>query len=728
MPNEDTMLTVGALKPGADGEHITFCRLCEAQCGMIATVADDRIVKVVPDREHVVSEGHICIKGANMASITHDPDRVLHPLRRSGTPGKFERVSWDEALDDIAGRLKTILGAGNTSPLALYTGNPTAFATLRPLYARTFAKSLSPGTKAFSVVHADTIPKNVAQQLVYGAPLTWTFPDLEDCDFLVMLGANPLVSHMSIICEPRAREKLKAIHARGEVVVIDPRRTETARAFTHIAVRPDTDVWFVAAMIQHILAAGLADTNYLEQRTSGWRQLRDRVAAITPEVAQQHCHVDADAIRDLAERFIRARTAACYGRVGTCRGRFSTLLNVLIEAINVITGRFGVRGGWVSGIAPLKDPNAAPLFTEYDSDRRSRVGNLPIVMGLEPGGNLTEEILTPGEGQIRALFIDSGNPVASYPQGSKLAEALEQLDLLVAFDLYVTETTRHAHYILPTTSFFERDDMTDMFASNAPRPWLQYTPAVLSPLGEARHEFDIYNDLLERLGLPRLLTQFSVTNDPSPSLMDAADSMLRKGRFGDGFGERPEGFSIQKLRDEFPHGARTAEHVDAVGSWDRVMTSDKKVRLWHPVIEAEFDRLANQSSCRKDETLLLFGRRSLGSMNSWMHNVDRLVRSSRPTLLMHPDDARDRQISDGQRVKLSRSDEVTIEVEVEVSDDVVVGSVCYPHGWGHWGGWSLANTLPGANINLLASDDPADWEPASGAVHVDGIPVKVTVA
>ncbi|MHC4046832.1 molybdopterin-containing oxidoreductase family protein [Bradyrhizobium sp. 23AC] len=713
---------VFATAPGQDGAHLTYCRLCEAQCGLVAQVKNGRIVKVRPDEEHVTSAGHLCVKGPAMASVTHDPDRVLSPLRRKGGPGDFEPVSWEEALDDIAKRLHSVLELYGSGAVATYSGNPASFATMHYSYTRMFGAALGSKAKAFSAMHTDTASKILAQELVYGTPVPVTFPDLEDCDFLMMLGANPMVSHMSLVSEPRVRQKLAAIHQRGRVVVVDPRRTETARLFEHLPIRPDTDAWLIAAMLQHIFASGLEDRKTLEQRSEGAEQLREAVKPITPERASSYCGVPSQAIRSLAVRFAQARTAACYGRVGVCRGRYATLVNVLIELLNVVTGRFGQAGGWVSGMSPLQADGGPRTYPAYGS-KRSRIGDLPLIIGSSPGGSLADEITTGGPDQMRVLFMDSGNPVASYPQGDQLAGALEQLDMMVALDLYITETTRHAHYILPSPTFYERDDLTDMWVANAPRPWIQYVGAVLPPLGKARLEFDVYDAILQRLGLPSLLSNFASSDTPRPRLMEAVDRALRAGVYGDRFGERSSGLSLARLRDEFPHGVRLSDRVDAAASWARLRTPDGKIRLWHPVFGAEFARLQGAAT-DEDGPLRLIGRRKLPSMNSWMHNVERLVRSDRPTLLMNPLDAETRGIHDGTRVKITSSFG-SIEVEVELSTDMIAGAVSYPHGWGNRGGWTHAASLPGANVNLLASSRPQDWEQISGMIHLDGVPVIV---
>lgn len=712
------------LPPGADGEHITYCRICEAHCGLVAKVEQGRIVHVGPDRQHVTSEGHLCVKGPGMLHVTYDPDRVLTPLRRTGAPGEFTPVSWDEAMDDIARRLAAILEQHGGSAVGLYGGNPLAFAAQHFTMQALFLMALG-SDKRYNAIHLDTGAKHLASEWVYGHPFRYTFPDLEQCDFLLMLGANPLVSHMSFVTEPRAHRKLDEIAARGAVVVVDPRRSETARRFEHVAVQPDSDAWLLGAMLRLIFDEGWADSAALA-RVDGWETLRDQLATLPLDEAARRCGVPLPAIRSLAQRFVKARTAACYGRVGTNRGRFSTLVNVFIEALNLVAGRFGVAGGSVMGVSAFENPDAPPPPLPPYASARSRVGDLPLIgAGTQPTGAMAAEMLTPGPGQLRAFILDAGNPVLSVPGAALTEQAYEQLELMVALDLYVTESSRHAHYILPATTFFERADVTDLWAVNAPRPWLQATDAVIPPRGEARDAFQFYDELLRRLGKGSVLAAFALPGGPEgPDRLQAADVLLRTGPYGDQFGARPEGLNLDQLRIEHPHGVRPVAQVDAAASWQQVMHPGHRPRLDPPLLATEIARLRAEPATDADYPFKLFGRRLLRSMNSWMHNSEDLVRSDRPTLRVHPDDARALHLHDGARARL-RSRHGQVDVEVELSNEVLRGALNYPHGWGHAGGWRHANTLPGANINRLASPDPADWEPVSGMCRLDGIPVAL---
>ena len=706
-------MQMNRLMPGEDGEHITYCRLCESQCGLIAKVQDGKIVHVGPDREHVVSAGRVCIKGTAAASITNDPDRVTKPLKRGSKPGEFTPVSWDEALGDIAQRLKEISDAHGDGSVGVYTGNPSGFVSWLPPVMFGFANKFK--GKIYGAMHVDTVGKQLGSELVYGSSMRWTFPDLERCDFLLMLGANPMVSQLSLISEPLYYQKLNEIAERGAVVVVDPRRTETAARYEHQPIQPDSDAWLLSAMINVLIEENFVHEDFLEQRVSGWADLKNAVQQVSMIDASTRCGIPEGRIRELALRFANAPRAACYGRLGTNRGTFSTLVNVLMEALNLVTGNFAKPGGNVFGSPLFDDSFPIPAY----GSSKARLSQIPLILGLSPTAEMADDILTEGDAQLRALFVTCGNPVLGAPDPKKQIRALEKIDLLVSMDLYINETNRYADYVLPGTTMFERSDLSDLWVKNAPRPWLQYTDAVVPPVAESRHESLVYEEILERVGLPGVLAEATGKgNGEKATTEDCMSAQLEA---------HGEGLTLDKLRREHPHGLALRDNVDAENSWNRVSFADKKPRLWCTVIASEFERFASYDVTAGSGELKLFGRRMLKSLNSWMHNVERLVRSDTPTLMIHPQDARARNIGDGAEVIVS-SKSGTVRVVAEVTDQVVAGSVCYPHGWGHNGSWSLANEQPGVNINELASSEPEDWEPVSGACLLDGIPVKVQPA
>ncbi|KQX22821.1 MULTISPECIES: molybdopterin-containing oxidoreductase family protein [unclassified Sphingomonas] len=703
-----TEAAAGLPEPGEDGTHVTFCHICEAVCGMVAQVSGGRIAKLGPDRDNPHSRGHICIKGPSMRDVVYDPDRLLRPMRRVGGPSEFEPVGWEEALADIAARLRAILDGPGSEAVAAYLGNPVFFNTLHWPVVFDFFARMKTG-KLFGPNSQDHVSRMVANNLLYGDPLRMPLPDLADCDFLIIVGSNPLVSHGSMISAPRLREQLDAIAERGRIVVVDPRRTETAERFEHLSLRPDTDVWMLAAMVRTLFDEQLADLAFLDEHCVGWRALRDALAPITPALAAERCGLDEAAIVGLARDFAAVPRAVAYSRAGICRGRFSTLANLLLDALNMAGGKFCQPGGSMFGHALT----TGSKLKGRPPDRLSRVGGLPSVISFLPGVAMPDELLEPGVDRVRALFMIAGNPVLSAPGGEALERALGGLDLFVACDLFVNESNKYADYILPTVTFLERAGATTLTFGNMLAPYLQYVRPVIEPQGDVRREDEIFGELSRRL--------FAATDVPVGE--EILDGHIRIGAFGNAFGERPDGLTLDRLKRQ-PHGimleSQSREERKRVG----IKHADGKVHLWGDAIR---DELARLHAFRDDGALRLFGRRHLMSINSWMHNVERLVRSQHPTLLIHPDDAAPRGIATGDRVVVA-NDYGAIEVEAELSEAVHRGSVCYPHGWGHDGGWRRANGAGGANVNLLSPTDPAAVEQLSGASLLDGIDVRVALA
>lgn len=709
-------------------EKTTFCRICEPNCGLIATVEDGTVTKLRPDKQHPITKGFACPKGIAMTEVQNDPDRVVHPLRRRAD-GSFERVSWQTAISEIGARLRAVRDEHGLGAIGAYLGNPSAFSYSHLIWFKGFMDAL--GTRHFySAASQDTSSRSAASRMLFGSPLTFGVPDLQHTDFLVVLGANPVVSHGSFVSGSLLREDLLGITARGgRVVVVDPRRTETARLFEHVPVTPGADAWLLLAMLQVIFEEGLEDRAALATQASGAEELRAAAAGCTPEVAEAHCGVPAESIRALARDFAGARRAVFYGRVGACTGPFSTLVNALIDTLNTVTGRVDRRGGLVFPKPPI-DLYATAVKRGLDSydTFRTRIGDYPEVLGVVPAGVLPQEITTPGPGQLRAMIVTCGNPVLSCPDATQLEPALQQLDLLVSLDLYVNETNRHADYVLPATTFLEREDLLLNTLPYQLRPYLHWTEPVVAPRGEARQEWEILRDLAAELGIQ----PFSVA--PLRKLGPLArrltprflmDALLRTGPAGDRFGLRREGWSIKRLR-EHPHGVVIGDGVPVGHLAERVTHADGRIHLAEPAILGEVDRLLDSGREDPDFPLRMFGRRELRSINSWMHNSPKLQRANRgPTLLVHPQDAAAAGVEDGDRATL-RSRAGHVSLEVQISEDVAPGAVCLPHGWGHGGGgWSQANALGGPNANALVGSGPGTLEPLAAMTILNGVPVRL---
>ncbi|NIJ36117.1 formate dehydrogenase [Sphingopyxis panaciterrae] len=703
-------------------EQTSFCRLCEAFCGTIVTVEAGRPVKLSPDRDNPHTQGHICVKGAAIVDIANDPDRVLRPLKRTGGPGEFTEVSWDEALDDIAARLSAIIATHGPEAVATYFGNPGAFSTDTFMSSQWFLQRIG-STKFYAAGSQDSTSRHLASWILYGVAFRNAIPDLPNCDFLIITGANPLVSHGGLLTAPRMRHDLDAIAARGRVIVIDPRRTETAKRYEHLAVQPDADAWLHAAMLKVMIDSQAVDEDFLTRHCTGWDNLKTAVRAVDLDAAAAATGLARETIETLARDFAAAPRAAMYGRVGLCRGQFSTIANMLLDAINIAGGKFGKVGGSTFGAFPLAG-GGEPL-SGY-GEHRTRIGNLPVVAGLMPAAALPDDILEPGEGQVRAMMIVAGNPVLSAPGGERLEQALASLDLLFSIDLYVTESNRFADYILPAATFLEKDDIPLIGLSHMVRPYIQYARAAVPTMGEARDEKGIFDDLVRRIGLGSIA--------PTPGLrwlerqgmaitpLTLVELGLRHGPFGKARGA--DALTFAKLAD-MPHGTMLDMPLTYDDWAPHIATGDGRIRLWHPILADEFARFAvHQPVGSVAPTLKLFSQRKLKSMNSWMHNPEKLARSQEPALLVHPADAARHGLADGGQARVSNA-HGAVEVRVEVTDDVVEGAACYPHGWGHNGGWRHANTLPGANINVLLGLGPEAVELVSGTTFIDGIPVSV---
>jgi formate dehydrogenase len=713
---------MGRHEPSQADEKVTFCRICEAHCGMVATVEQERVVKLRPDPDHPLSRGYACPKGIAMLDVQNDPDRVTHPLRRRPGGDGFERVSWDEAHDDIGARLRATLERHGPAALGWYMGNPAAFSYSHTLWVKGFLDAV--GTPHYWTASSqDVANRFAASALLYGSPVVIPIPDLQRTDFLLMLGANPLVSHGSVLTAPRVRDQLNAIVARGgRVVVVDPRRSETARAYEHVAVRPDADAWLLLSLLQVIFAEGLADEAALGCTTTGAGALRAAAAAHPPEATEARTGVPAARARALARALASATSAAVYGRTGSCLGRFGTLVAHLIDALNAVTGNLDRPGGAVFGRpAVALDDVAEQVGLDTYGAQRARFGDFPDVIGAMPAALMPREITTPGERQVRALFVSAGNPVLSVPDGDALEAALADLDLMVSLDLYVNETNRHADYVLPATTWLEREDVPLAFLGFYTTPFVQYSDPVVPPAGEARDEWEIIDAIARRIGVApysephlRRLGELGLRLKPKRVL----DLLLRTG---------PGRLSVRALR-RWPHGVVTAAHIATGVLRDKVRHADKRVHLDPPQILAELRRLETADGDDPERPLRLIGLRELRSHNSWMHNAPLLMRGGRThALRVHPDDAAAAGLADGERARVA-SKSGGVEVPVLVTDDLTPGTVALPHGWGHSGGWSVANAAGGANVNLLSSSAPEDLEPLAGMAFLNGIPVSLEPA
>jgi len=713
----------------------TYCRICEPNCGLVVTLEGGRITKISGDREHPISKGYACERGMATLDIHHDPDRISYPLRRRGD--SFERVSWDEALNDIGSRLALIRKQYGKHSVGLYFGNPVAFDTALSLYLQMAMKSLG-SRNIFSAGSQDCNNKFVVSEKVLGSPLLQPVPDIDHMDFLLLIGTNPAVSKMSFISLTRSEQRLKAIVKRGgRVIVIDPRRSETAELVgEHHFIRPDTDVFLLASMLQVIINERLFDDATVQRHTRGFTDLRSFVDGFTPERVANVTGLQAGVITQLARDFAQARDACVYSSVGVNMGSFGTAGYWLVHCLNVITGRFDRRGSLVFPEGLIDAARAVRLATRSAPKYTSRIGGYPDVMGTMPAGIMADEILTRGEGQLKALIVVSGNPLMTVPDTAKMRRALGSLDLLVCMDLYVNETGGKAHYVLPSTDMYEHWDMAMagmMF--NPQQRYLNYTEAMVRPKGERKDLWVMLHEVLLAAGYhPMGLPALSLVVKPLDLLgkrlgrarpLSFNPLLMLRGMLLMG------GVSWRKLKAS-PQGLLLGEHRVGRFFKKRILTPDKKAFLAPPEFIAQLSRMEDFFRAEESYTgFKLIGQRQRRTHNSWLHNVPSFMERERTnTAIIHPEDAaRLGGIADGDEIEV-RSDTGSIRLPARVSDEVMPGVIAIPHGWGHHepSGLNVARAFPGVNVNALTPSGPGTLEPLSGMARLSGIRVGIAKA
>jgi len=742
-----------------DQTHYRTCPLCEASCGLELTVRNGSVLRVRGDRDNTFSRGFICPKGSALQRIHEDPDRLRRPLiRRGNDPATawWEEVSWAEAYAEIERRLLPIIEKHGRDSVGVYLGNPNAHTLAGVLYVRPLIRAL--GTRnLFSASTVDQMPKHVSSGLMFGNALTIPVPDLDRTDYLLMLGANPWESNGSLCTAPDFPGRLKAIQARGgRFVVVDPRRTRTAEeADEHVAIRPATDAHLLMAMINVLFADKLVSLGHLEAMTSGVDEVRTLAHPFTPEAVAPVCGVDAETIRRLAHELAAAPTAAVYGRIGTHTVEFGTIAAWAVDVLNVLTGNLDRPGGAMLPLpAHERAARSGPGRGFLTGRHNSRVKGFPEVRSEFPVATLADEIETPGDGQIRAMFTIAGNPVVSTPDSGRLDAAFGELDFMVSVDIYRNETTRHADVILPPPSSLERSEHHMAFYALSVQNYTDWSPPLFEPEGPGEHEIlatlalivsgqgaDADPAIIDDLLINGLLAQAqqaegSPISDRSidelrdllfgPSAVDRLlDAMIRTGHYGDWFGAKPDGLSLEVLAAS-PHGIDLGPLQPRFPA--ALRTTSGTIELAPQPIADDIDRLVTALDTGvQDGELVLVGRRHLRSNNSWMHNVNVLVKGKeRCTLQVHPDDASRLGLTDGgQAAVASRVGHIV--APVEITDAIRPGVVSLPHGWGHdMSGASMAVASAHAGVNSNVLTDGSVLDPLSGNAALNGIPVTVS--
>ena len=704
-------------------KHKRACHLCEAICGLVIETQNNEILSIKGDMADPLSRGHICPKAIALQDIQNDPDRLRRPLRRvrqgaqKSEHDTWQEIEWEEAFELVAKTLVAIRTQHGDDAFAVYLGNPSVhnYGILTHQQAL-FSHLRTPNR--FSATSVDQLPQHLVSLAMYGHKDMLAVPDIDNTDYFLMLGANPIASNGSIWTVPDVRQRIKDLRARGgKLVVIDPRHTETAAlADKHFGIQPSTDALFLGALLNVIFTHELHRIDEMNLPARGLDEVRAKVAAFTPARVAQTVGINASDIEQIAREFAGANRAICYGRMGVSTQSFGTLNHWLIQLLNIVTANFNQQGGTLF---------THPAVNDFASTRpgktnrfKSRVSGKPEFNGELPVTALAEEILTPGEGQIRALFTCAGNPVLSTPNGGQMDSALARLEFMVSLDPYINETTRHADVILPPTSPLEHDHYDLAFFTLSVRNIARFNEAVLAKPEGALHDWEIFTKLGEKVAA----LQGQDTREQYPPA-EMIDKSLQAGNYSEASGH-PAALSLEKLRAN-PSGVDLGPLRPS--SPDRILTDDHTINCAVSEFIADLDRallLIDQKT-----ELRLIGRRHVRSNNSWMHNYQRLVKGKdRSQLLMNPIDMQTRSIASGDKVTVS-SRVGSVITTVQASNDITPGVVCLPHGFGHRRPGvklSVASQLDGVSLNDLTDDQAGD--PISGNAELSGVSVKVAVA
>jgi anaerobic selenocysteine-containing dehydrogenase len=729
------------------------CPFCEATCGLAVEVEGESIVAVRGDKDDPFSRGFICPKAYGLKELYHDPDRLRRPVRR--TAGGWKAMTWEEAYAEVTSRLQDIRDKHGKDAIGMYSGNPIVH-DLAFLYVPVLARALG-SRSIFNPAAIDTLPKEVQTGLMFGGPFPATIPvpDIDRTRHLLIIGANPAVSHGSLMSMPDAPGRLKGVIRRGgKVVVVDPRRTETARlASEHHFIRPGTDAAFLLAMVHTLVTECLVRLGTAEGLVSGLDKVQALAREFSPEVVEEYCGLTAETIRRLAREFAAAESAACYGRLGTCVQEFGTLASWGCDLLNVLTGNLDRPGGamFPQPAAPITGLFKAPPF---DFGRwKSRVSGQPEVRGRIPSSAMAEEMLTPGEGQVRAMILLMTNPLRSAANSRQLEQAFAGLDFIVAVDFYINETTRHADLILPTPSPAEQVNyefglyhlsvrnvakwstpavtpapgtpeawevllrLSAIFMGLADRPTREVDDQVFRQLAAGA----VKQSAFPGLGVEEIVAKLEGATGPTRLV----DMLIRMGPYGDGFGRRPDGLTLACVR-EATHGIDLGPLRPRLR--EIINTRSGVIELAPPLMIDDLARLRLRMA-RGSRSLVLIGRRDLRASNSFMHNLPSLVKGpERCTLQVSPPDATRLRLRAGGQARVT-SRVGTLVAPVEITDDLMPGVVSLPHGWGHDAEdarLSVAGAHPGVNANIL-TDDHA-YDEASGTAVLFGTAVTVEPA
>ena len=672
------------------------CNLCEALCGLEIETQDNQVLSIRGDKLDVFSKGHICPKAVALKDLHEDPNRLKYPMERQGD--SWVQITWEEAFSNVAQNLYDIQKKHGHNAVGMYQGNPSAHNIGTILYSPQFVRAIKTKNR-YSATSVDQLAHHMAGEFMLGHMNLIPVPDINRTSFWLILGGNPLVSNGSLMTAPDVSGKLKAIQKRGgKVVVIDPRRTETAeKSDQHLFIKPATDIWLLLAIINLIISKDKMRLDRVDHfiEVEKIDEIKSLVQDVTPEVASTITGIPTNDIIALVDEFTAADSAVCYGRLGVSATEHGALSHWAINVINVLTGNFDNPGG-----AMLTSPAINTALHKNKNKRlgrwHSRVRQLPEYGGELPSITIAEDILTPGDGQIKAFITSCGNPVLSVPNGRKIEEAFASLDYMVSIDIYINETTKYANIILPPATGLETPHYGAPFHNLAVHNTTKYSlPAVEKEKG-TKYDWEIFKGLVKAynalLDEPKEVQEFTLEQTLQLALMSSS-----------------RGISLQQLKDQ-PHGIDLGPLVSKLP--EGVLLDSKRMDILPEVYHQAAKKLIQTADKKAtDGRLLLIGRRHLRSNNSWLHNSYRMVKGrDRCTALIHPDDAAKQNILNGETIEV-RSRIGAVQIKAELTDEMMPGAISIPHGWGHHREGiqlDVAAAHAGVSINDIIDDELVD--------------------
>jgi len=721
----------------------TTCVLCANTCGLEVAVENNRLTKVRPDKDHPISQGYVCRKGLNIIHHHHHADRLDYPLKK--VSGSFQRISWEQAIDEIAERLGSTVKTHGPRSLAYMGGGGVGWA-FEGFFGRTLLRGLG-SQYMYNALAQELTGKFWADGRCFGRQYLHAEPDLDETDMLLVIGWNPMMSHHT----PRARRVMTQIAKDPAklLVVVDPRRSETARlADIHLPIRPGTDALLHRAMISIILNEGWHSREYMDHHVGGFEKIRSWFTDFDARKAIDVCELDYDTVREVCRAFA-GRKSSLRCDLGVLMTRHSTLISYLEDVLLAICGRVGVRGGNVfpgnilgrGGHSDERNPKTwRTLATDF-----------PAICGVYPPNAMPEEILSDGLERLRAVIVSSTNPLRSFADTTAYEKAFQRLDLLVSIELAMTETAALAHYVLPARSSFESWDGT--LRSDFPRVFFQMRRPVVEPEAERIEAGEVFTRLADRLGLvPHIpqdlhaaaeskdrtrfaaaLIQYLQTNPKASSRISLILSKTLGKALGSGnlaclwglLQNLPASSHENAAREGFTPGPGLGEQLfqaildhpegtfvgrlDTEKNLTALETEDGRINLNVPEMADWIEEVTPDAERRRiapdvDYPLILSAGRHMDmNANTLMRNPQWNEEKRACTLAMHPEDARRLELIDGQTVRVTTEAGQEV-VEVELTEEGRPGHVVLPQGFG----LVYQGRVYGANVNRLTSSTHRD--------------------